>query len=117
MKEKNGLGLGLLGSKFMQSKINVYKKICCRIFNKDLGQFFSLLVIIDLCNLLPLFCLFSIVNDLRIDFILLCQVEEIDDVDGNSSDPFVAAAIANEKDLDLSEEQKKNFRKVNNFFF
>lgn len=40
------------------------------------------------------------------------EVEEIDDVDGNSCDPFVAAAIENEKELDLSEEQKKNFRKV-----
>lgn len=40
------------------------------------------------------------------------QVEEIDDIEGNSSDPFVAAAIANEKELDLSEEQKSNFRKV-----
>ncbi|BBH06757.1 P-loop containing nucleoside triphosphate hydrolases superfamily protein [Prunus dulcis] len=39
-------------------------------------------------------------------------VEEIDDIDGNSSDPFVAAAIANERELDLSEEQKKNYRKV-----
>lgn len=39
-------------------------------------------------------------------------MEEIDDIDGNSNDPFVAAAIANEKELDLSEEQKKNFRKV-----
>ncbi|ONI05013.1 hypothetical protein PRUPE_6G351600 [Prunus persica] len=40
------------------------------------------------------------------------EVEEIDDIDGNSSDPFVAAAIANERELDLSEEQKKNYRKV-----
>ncbi|KAH7571822.1 hypothetical protein JRO89_XS04G0150700 [Xanthoceras sorbifolium] len=40
------------------------------------------------------------------------QVEEIEDVDGNSSDPFVADAIANEKELVLSEEQRKNFRKV-----
>ncbi|XP_062144100.1 protein CHROMATIN REMODELING 20 isoform X4 [Alnus glutinosa] len=40
------------------------------------------------------------------------EVEEIDDIDGNSNDPFVAAAIQNEKELDLSEEQKKNFRKV-----
>uniref|UniRef100_A0A5B7C3W7 ATP-dependent helicase ATRX n=1 Tax=Davidia involucrata TaxID=16924 RepID=A0A5B7C3W7_DAVIN len=40
------------------------------------------------------------------------EVEEIDDIDGNSSDPFVADAIANEKELDLSEEQKRNFRKV-----
>ncbi|GMY20566.1 protein CHROMATIN REMODELING 20, partial [Fagus crenata] len=40
------------------------------------------------------------------------EVEEIDDIDGNINDPFVAAAIANEKELDLSEEQKNNFRKV-----
>lgn len=40
------------------------------------------------------------------------EVEEIDDIDGSFNDPFVAAAIANEKELDLSEEQKKNFRKV-----
>ena len=39
-------------------------------------------------------------------------MEEIDDIDGNINDPFVAAAIANEKELDLSEEQKNNFRKV-----
>ncbi|KAL3613320.1 hypothetical protein CASFOL_042832 [Castilleja foliolosa] len=39
------------------------------------------------------------------------EVEEIDDVDGTSSDPFVADAIANEGDLSLTEEQKKNFRK------
>lgn len=58
------------------------------------------------------FFLFFITNCLRIDFISFYQVEEIDDVDGNSCDPFVAAAIANEKELDLSEEQKKKFRKV-----
>ncbi|GFP87990.1 protein chromatin remodeling 20 [Phtheirospermum japonicum] len=40
------------------------------------------------------------------------EVEEIDDVDGTSSDPFVADAIANEGDLSLTEEQKKNFRKA-----
>ncbi|XP_062084347.1 protein CHROMATIN REMODELING 20 [Humulus lupulus] len=40
------------------------------------------------------------------------EVEEIDDIDGSSIDPFVAAAVANEKDLSLSEEQKKNYRKV-----
>ncbi|KAI3459053.1 hypothetical protein Pfo_015716 [Paulownia fortunei] len=40
------------------------------------------------------------------------EVEEIDDVDGTSSDPFVADAIANERDLNLTEEQKRNFRKV-----
>ncbi|KAF6144435.1 hypothetical protein GIB67_024662 [Kingdonia uniflora] len=41
------------------------------------------------------------------------EVDEIDDIEGNSSDPFYADAIANEKEIDLSEEQKKNFRKVN----
>ncbi|KAK6156418.1 hypothetical protein DH2020_010666 [Rehmannia glutinosa] len=40
------------------------------------------------------------------------EVEEIDDVDGTSCDPFVADAIANEGDLNLTEEQKRNFRKV-----
>lgn len=39
-------------------------------------------------------------------------MEEIDDIDGNSTDPFVAAAIANEKELDLSEEQRRQFKKV-----
>lgn len=39
-------------------------------------------------------------------------MEEIDDVDGTSSDPFIADALANEGDLNLTEEQKKNFRKV-----
>jgi transcriptional regulator ATRX len=42
----------------------------------------------------------------------LFQVEEIEDIDGNSTDPFVAEAIANEKELVLSEEQRKNYRKV-----
>lgn len=40
------------------------------------------------------------------------EVEEIDDVDGNSTDPFIAAAIANERELDLSEEQRRKFKKV-----
>ncbi|KAK1581796.1 hypothetical protein Q3G72_009099 [Acer saccharum] len=40
------------------------------------------------------------------------EVEEIEDVDGNSSDRLVADAIANEKELILSEEQRKKFRKV-----
>ncbi|KAF3452373.1 hypothetical protein FNV43_RR02806 [Rhamnella rubrinervis] len=40
------------------------------------------------------------------------EVEEIDDVDGNFTDPFVAAAVANEKELALSEEQKKKYKKV-----
>ncbi|GAV83009.1 SNF2_N domain-containing protein/Helicase_C domain-containing protein [Cephalotus follicularis] len=40
------------------------------------------------------------------------EVEEIADIDDNPSDRFVAAAIANERELMLSEEQKNNFRKV-----
>ncbi|KAI6692762.1 hypothetical protein NL676_020472 [Syzygium grande] len=40
------------------------------------------------------------------------EVEEIDDIDGSSSDPFFADAIANERELVLSEEHKQNFRKV-----
>ncbi|XP_061371328.1 protein CHROMATIN REMODELING 20 isoform X2 [Gastrolobium bilobum] len=40
------------------------------------------------------------------------EVEEIDDVDGNSSDPFIAAAIANERELDLSDEQRRQFKRV-----
>ncbi|XP_012089374.1 protein CHROMATIN REMODELING 20 isoform X2 [Jatropha curcas] len=40
------------------------------------------------------------------------EVEEIEDIDGSSSDPFIADAIANEKELLLSEEQRKNYRKV-----
>ncbi|KAL5990168.1 hypothetical protein ACLOJK_011065 [Asimina triloba] len=40
------------------------------------------------------------------------EVEEIDDIECTSSDPFYADAIANEIEIDLSEEQKKNFRKV-----
>ncbi|XP_058095092.1 protein CHROMATIN REMODELING 20 isoform X2 [Magnolia sinica] len=40
------------------------------------------------------------------------EVEEIDDIECTSSDPFYADALANEKDIDLSEEQKRNFRKV-----
>ncbi|GFS30185.1 P-loop containing nucleoside triphosphate hydrolases superfamily protein [Actinidia rufa] len=38
---------------------------------------------------------------------MLNEVEEIDDID-----PFVADAIANDTEADLSETQKKNFRKV-----
>ncbi|XXG90588.1 hypothetical protein AAC387_Pa12g2318 [Persea americana] len=40
------------------------------------------------------------------------EVEEIDDIECTTSDPFYADAIANEKEIDLSEEQKKNFKKV-----
>lgn len=43
---------------------------------------------------------------------LVFQVEEIDDIDANSSDPFVADAIANEREMVLSEVQKGNFKKV-----
>lgn len=43
-------------------------------------------------------------------------MEEIDDIDGDSTDPFVAAAVANEKEVALSEEQKKNYKKVRQFF-
>lgn len=39
-------------------------------------------------------------------------MEEIDDVDGNSTDPFVAAAVANERELELSEQQNRHFKKV-----
>ncbi|XP_078427682.1 P-loop containing nucleoside triphosphate hydrolases superfamily protein [Wolffia australiana] len=40
------------------------------------------------------------------------EVEEIDEIPMDSCDPFYADAIANEKAIDLSEEQKRNFRKV-----
>ncbi|KAK1260994.1 Chromatin structure-remodeling complex protein SYD [Acorus gramineus] len=40
------------------------------------------------------------------------EVEEISEIESNPSDPFYADAIANEKDIDLSEEQRRNFRKV-----
>ncbi|KAL9234971.1 hypothetical protein vseg_009778 [Gypsophila vaccaria] len=40
------------------------------------------------------------------------EVEEIDDIVDDASDPFVADAIANEKELELSEAQRKNYRKV-----
>ncbi|PKI39095.1 hypothetical protein CRG98_040519, partial [Punica granatum] len=39
-------------------------------------------------------------------------VEEIDDIDANLNDPFVADAIANEREMVLSEVQKGNFKKV-----
>lgn len=47
---------------------------------------------------------------------MLYQVEEIDDIDDDPSDPFVADAIANEKELDLSEEQRKKYKKVGSTF-
>ena len=44
-------------------------------------------------------------------------MEEISDVEDNSIDPFIADAIANEGDLSLTEEQKRNFRKVCEWYF
>ncbi|KAK6288945.1 hypothetical protein POUND7_000486 [Theobroma cacao] len=41
------------------------------------------------------------------------EVEEIEDIDGSTANPLVADAIENEGDLILSDEQRKNFRKVN----
>lgn len=49
---------------------------------------------------------------LGIKFPGVYEVEEIADIDGSSSDLFYADAIANERELVLSEEQKQNFRKV-----
>ncbi|CAN1271375.1 Protein CHROMATIN REMODELING 20 [Linum perenne] len=40
------------------------------------------------------------------------EVEEIEDIDANSSDPFVALAIKTENELPLSEEQMKKYKKV-----
>lgn len=40
------------------------------------------------------------------------EVEEIGELECISSDPLYADAIANEKEIDLSEEQKRNFRTV-----
>ncbi|KAL1542519.1 DNA helicase [Salvia divinorum] len=40
------------------------------------------------------------------------EVEEIGDVDGASRDPFVADAIANERDLSLTLNQMRNFKKI-----
>lgn len=39
-------------------------------------------------------------------------MEEIEDIEDNANDPFVADAIANERELALSKEQSKKFRKV-----
>ncbi|KAK8963018.1 DNA repair and recombination protein RAD54 [Platanthera guangdongensis] len=40
------------------------------------------------------------------------EVEEIGEIDFDSRDPFYSDAIANEKEIDLTEVQKRNFRKV-----
>ncbi|XP_071920989.1 protein CHROMATIN REMODELING 20-like isoform X4 [Coffea arabica] len=50
--------------------------------------------------------------ELGLNFPGVDEVEEISDVEDNSIDPFIADAIANEGDLSLTEEQKRNFRKV-----
>lgn len=39
-------------------------------------------------------------------------MEEIDDIDGCSGNPFYDAAVAGEKETGFTDEQKKNFRKV-----
>ncbi|KAL7148380.1 hypothetical protein ABFS83_06G174400 [Erythranthe nasuta] len=50
--------------------------------------------------------------ELGLKFAGVDEVEEIADVDGASIDPFTADAIANETVTSLTEEQKRNFRKV-----
>ncbi|CAN4112856.1 unnamed protein product [Withania somnifera] len=50
--------------------------------------------------------------ELGIKFPGMDEVEEIDDIEDSSVDPFVADAIANEKELNLTEEQKRKFKKV-----
>ncbi|EHA8587106.1 protein CHROMATIN REMODELING 20 [Cocos nucifera] len=39
------------------------------------------------------------------------EVEEIGEIEGNVNDPLYAAAIANEKEIELSEEQRRKYRK------
>lgn len=40
------------------------------------------------------------------------EVEEIGEIEDNINNPFYADAIANEKEMELSEEQRRNYRKV-----
>lgn len=40
------------------------------------------------------------------------QVEEIEEIDASLADPFLADAIENERELALTEEQKKNYIRV-----
>lgn len=69
---------------------------------------------------MPLFtsedlCLICLGNYLKLSVFLYAiqsQVEEIDDIEDSSGDPFVTDAIANERELNLSEEQKRKFKKV-----
>ncbi|KAH0433769.1 hypothetical protein IEQ34_026952 [Dendrobium chrysotoxum] len=50
--------------------------------------------------------------NLGLNFPGVDEVEEIGEIDFDTRDPFYSDAIANEKEIDLTEEQKKNFRKV-----
>ncbi|XP_075084298.1 protein CHROMATIN REMODELING 20 isoform X1 [Nicotiana tabacum] len=50
--------------------------------------------------------------ELGLKFLGADEVEEIDDIEDSSVDPFVADAIANERELNLSEEQKRKYKKV-----
>ncbi|XP_024988979.1 protein CHROMATIN REMODELING 20 isoform X4 [Cynara cardunculus var. scolymus] len=50
--------------------------------------------------------------ELGLNFPGVDEVEEIDDIEGSLNDPFVADAIVTERELYLSEDHKKNFRKV-----
>ncbi|KAJ8558565.1 hypothetical protein K7X08_035744 [Anisodus acutangulus] len=50
--------------------------------------------------------------ELGLNFPGVDEVEEIDDIEDSSVDPFVADAIANERELNLSEDLKRKFKKV-----
>ncbi|KAG6737428.1 hypothetical protein POTOM_058949 [Populus tomentosa] len=54
----------------------------------------------------------GLVGHMSCGFGLSVTVEEIEDIDEDSIDPFIAEAVANEKELVLSEEQRKSYRKV-----
>ena len=58
-------------------------------------------------NVYFMLSIFNVVSDMAV-----FQVEEIEEIDDDPSDPFVADAIANERELDLSEEQRKKYKKV-----
>ncbi|XP_047316242.1 protein CHROMATIN REMODELING 20 [Impatiens glandulifera] len=50
--------------------------------------------------------------EMGLDFPGMDEVEEIGDIEGDSNDPFMEDAVANEREPVLTEEQKKKFRKV-----
>lgn len=50
--------------------------------------------------------------ELGLNFPGVDEVEEIDDIEGNLDDPFVAAALVTERELYQSENHKKNIKKV-----